>query len=1414
MYITLSDVSDVSIVSTNDGWNVNITVTKCGYYLKYPWGSDHAWTWSSALTDCGGGVYACTGPYNGTTYDYGRRNSDGGAGGATAVTGATTVNSPSTDDKCVFELTYSTGALKITRCNQVNNGNHVYFDNSVSGFTGNLYLVIGHDKPTAYSKVYALTRVTGTNLYHVDLNSDTWDDVTYYAVIGSSSDASTLNGDYQWGSSSLSTKGTGGYTAAYTGNYDLNGTNSSYKTFLITTASAGNGKDMTITYQGSGYSDVQKFNASQAAKKRDTGTSYSDVEGLWPATLKLRGSYMKNATDTARSTITSTTSEDGDGNKTYGAIRTGEITHTYESLSSSYHFEGWGTGSTPSNTDASYSYNITSATTTYAFFSKLYTLTYAVKGDYSTSTVTCYSVADFSGATTSGSSIPTGHLITIVATPAPGYEVKGWYSDASCTSAYSSGSGGVTIEDSNNTFKLASLNADTEVYPKFGPKTYTINLANMDADEAGTTSVTVTYNASTNMTSPISTPTKAHYEFGGYWTSENTGATLDNKLIDEDGNWIADVTGYTSNDGAGHPTWIHDYAISLYAKWTETPYTITMAVSPAGAGTTSPASTATGKLVTESGDITATPAAGYKFKEWQFSKTDEAYDVWCADGYSSTDATIHIKAQHNGTLTAVFEERYSLVGSLQDDSGNGGMPGWKDYTKTFTVNSSSPVDLTRTCTLQANKTYKLQVHDLATSTNLGRSGCDPVCVLEENASLVMENSNNDVFLYTGGAGEYIFKITAVDGSGHPTLTVLRPHQLHMGHVYAGIDNTSATNSGDTGGTLTATISASSVSNGDWFNYGSDIAYTATPATGYTAKWYTNDGYSSEFPEQPANSWTDYNVTHDENVYVRFTEKSTSVTLGKTGKGTITVGGSDFTWDEATTCGVTTTRALVATAATGYTFTSWSLSADPDFQLDDKSGDDDNTVTLKGKGTGTAGTLTANFSAKTYSVKLNNDHDGGDLTDGSATATYDATSLDVSSHAAFSGWNLLGYWNGPGVKVANADGSLIANVDGYTDSEGKWIKDAGETVNLYAHWSRTYTINENGGTTPGSVTVTYNSADATVTAPVWSGYTLERVYAETGCTNKLMEANGHLIDYDGYVSDSKWTKKDDATLYAKWVKVIYRTGDKTDGDTHHPAAGGSVESYSGSAIPVTIEYRMKVDEIGKWYTLCLPFDVEAVRVWDGEDGRYYDLVPYYRSGDKYYNGHYVIRTPDFKTDGVDSIAISRFGEWVDPTSSAFTPVANTPYTIQWPNLYFENRYVSFFGTSISSWPSTMTPGEAPTDNTVVNVYGNTTMVSGQVPGAYMLDNDYGVGAWLRLEEEEEEEEEGGRTIPPFECYIRASDAATPLYVAIRPGMTIVDTPTGWDAISNPAEKATKVLIDGQLYIYRDGQMYTVQGTLVK
>ena len=842
MYITVSEISDVTFTSTGSGWNVNISASTSSYFLKYPWGKDYAWTWSAPLTDFGGGKYGCTGPYNGTTYDYGRRGYDGGAGGATALTGATTVNSPSKGDKCVFELTYSTGALQITRCKKVNNGNHVYFDNSVSGFTGNLYLVIGHDKPTAFSKAYALTRVTGTNLYHVDLNSDTWDDATYYAVIGSSSTISSS--DNSWGSSSLSTKGTGGYTAAYTGNYDLDGTSSSYKSFLITTASSGNNKTMSIGYYN-GHANLPKVNATQGAKWRDTGTSYSITTGTWPATLKLRGSYMNDATDTARSTITSTASTDGSANKTYSVIKSGEVTHSYTSISSSYYFEGWGTGTTPSVTTASHTYTITSATTTYAFFSKKYALTFLPKGTYGTSTVTA-EVTNYVSVS-SGNSIPTGHSITVTATPATGYKLidsQAWFSDAECTESLSNGT--------STTYSISSLNAASGVYAKFEPISYSLSyeLDGGNVESANPTNYNIESSAIT-----LNNPTKTGYTFAG-WTGTDLGGATTTVTI---------ASGSTGDR-------------SYTATWTEDMHDVTVNAQTGGTvsyngGAASSSCTARAGIATASANIVATANAGYYFVGWQLP--DGTITKASESAYNGSTSTYTINATADAkTVTALFNVRYALLGS-QDADGEptSGMPGWNEVNEApFTYSDGT---YTKSVSLTVpNVNYKFRVVDRR-GTSHKSYGLASKAVIAADANFHdlyydTDETTQDVQLATAGRGTYTLTVQT-NGSGHPQVKITNQpsYQVHFGKAAFTIDGV---NEGDLGGTVTVSDGTNTYADGKYIASGETVTVTASDVEGYTfVGWFANDSYSYEFGDKEnPHSWT---VSEAVNAYAKFVENT-------------------------------------------------------------------------------------------------------------------------------------------------------------------------------------------------------------------------------------------------------------------------------------------------------------------------------------------------------------------------------------------------------------------------------------------------------------------------------------------------------------------------------------------------------------
>jgi hypothetical protein len=959
----------------------------------------------------------------------------------------------------------------------------------------------------------------------------------------------------------------------------------------------------------------------------------------------------------------------------------------------------------------------------------------------------------------------------------------------------------------------------TTLYAKWTARNYTVNLE----DPPTTTPITVTFDAALSAIIP---PTKMYYTFDGYWTdNDDTGATLDKQLIDEDGNWKKSISPYTGTNG-DNATWIYPNGKSLYAKWDEDLHDVTIAVYPADAGVVQVSGETVSSVsdvgyVTHSPVLTAVPTnAAWVFKEWQVT-SNAHLDL---EHYSRTGTAMKITATGDEqTLTAVFEPRYVLVGSIWNDgSGNpsGGMPGWmsQGYGADFTFNSftalgtgeGTGVDLSCSRDLLENTTYKFQIYDRKDGNYGYRPLGDGTAIfLGDGDSFLFDDQNMDVWVAAVGAGKYTFRITNItlsDGHYYPTVTIERPHQLHMGHVHAEIDNTSATTSGDTGGTLSATIGESPISNDGWYSYGADIAYTASPATGYTAKWYTDNTYSSEFPEQPANSWTDYNVTHDENVYVRFTEKSTSVTLANDGNGHVTIGGNTET---STTCGVTTTRELTAVPNDGYMFSSWTKTSGDDITISSTS---TNPTTLRGQGAGaTSGqTVTANFAYRWALI--------------AESAGWGESEFIIENITTDGSGDVVGYVE---ISLAANTNYQFTMKDLLTSDIYKNNNTAVQymTYTIHTDWGfdKTYTFNC-GITTAGKGTYrfTWNVTDKTMTVTYPTSYQVNYGSSVGGSVTSVKDGDNNDVPNGGYVcsggrvtytaaanayytfvgwcnnetygtpfnTELSWTNSNVTETQNSFAKfkstnfVIYRSGDMAEDDR---AALDDVESYAGGTISEAIEFRMKVHTLDQWYSLCLPFTVNAVKVWDDEDNEYYDIEPYYRTavGEPLQGGYYIIRTPSSTTD----FPIANFDDWRDPTSpTGYVPAKNTPYIIQWHMDYFSGKYISFFGATGQEIDDEFTAGTAPSADNVVNIYGNNAMVSGSVAGAYMLEPDYGSdGAWLRLEDAS-----ASRTVLPFECYILASVPTRTRYRVIRPGMPTDDTPTGWDDVVN-TEPRTDIMV---------------------
>lgn len=966
---------------------------------------------------------------------------------------------------------------------------------------------------------------------------------------------------------------------------------------------------------------------------------------------------------------------------------------------------------------------------------------------------------------TSGIAASTGNIAVASLPTKTGYTFNGFWTLGEIEVINENGEWKTNVSGYTDNSGNWICSAASTLYAHWTPKPYTVGLDNREADpeHGGTASVNVTYDATTGLTSDITLPQKEHYTFGGYFTEVGGVGT---QLINADGAWIADVSGYTS----ASKQWIYAGDITLYAKWDEDLHDVTIAVSPAEAGVVQVSGETISSVsnvgyATHSPEMTAVPAnAAWVFKEWRVSDDTKLHlDV---RNYSQFGETMEITATDNGqTLTAFFERRYGLIGSLNEEGDpDGGMPNkngetWgversADYEADFEVigftalgaGDGTGVDLQCTRYLLANKQYKFQVVDRST---IGR---DRFC-LAENGSAVLEPGNSvtltykekvnaNVLLNTEGEGYYTFKITNIsnDGNYYPTLTVIRPQQVNFGQKYQDIDG--ALYKGTTGGSVVVAKTAGGVlTTGDWVTYNTSVTHTATATSpGYTfAGWWSSDAFEGDAFSN-TNPMT-YAVTSGDNAYAKFVETSTSVTLANDGHGKVQIGEEDAT---STTCGVTTTRELTAVPNEGYKFSSWSKSGD-DIELSSTS---TNPTTLTGLGAGVSSgqEVRANFIER-WIVQP----EVGEW--GYAYFTIE--------HIEEVGGKTIGY----------VDITLKANTN-YQFS----VVDRDGDVKYKNGFDQVYYMT-NG-----------NSHN-------WGFATDKSFYC--GITT----AGAGVYRFTWNITDKKMT-----VTYPNFV--IYRTGDKADDPR---AQNTDVESYDGGTISQAIEFRMRVNRLDQWYTLCLPFTVTAVKVWDEEDGQYYDIVPYYRTGDKYYTGHYIIRTPVSTTD----FAIENFDSrdrWVDPSSAVgYLPSANTPYIIQWHtdgDNYFLNKYISFFGTAGQIIPTAMDKGSYASSDETVNIYGNNSMTTGTVRDAYLLDPYYGPdGAWMR------EEIGTDRSVLPFECFILANPTTTAKYRVLRRDMAD-DTPTGLDTLSKTEDTVSKVLINNRIYIIRGGKMYTIQGTFVK
>ena len=745
-----------------------------------------------------------------------------------------------------------------------------------------------------------------------------------------------------------------------------------------------------------------------------------------------------------------------------------------------------------------------------------YTVTYGVGTSYtSLGSISAYNNTTSAAVGASPASVRSGHNVTFTASPNTGYEVAGFYSDASCTSSLQSG---------NTTTYTTDIDDDVDVYVKFQPITYTLTW------------------------SPSSAPTGCTY------TTKPTTGTYGNTVTMV----ITPSTGYTvsvsARDASSNVVTISNPSTNTYT-FTQPASAVTVTVSTSQImstlstschydvgtpGYAIPTKSVSSIGVATTATVTATAAGtGYTFAGWTLTNCTRT------DGGGATANPITVRANGDGaaaTVQANYTEDLSSPYTIKGGTnltGNDWSTAYDMVKKTghstesvayYTFNISSTNSGS-----DANKdSFGFKIINGSDWYGLAADGVSYWWTSSTTANKTLSTSGKNIQICANVAGPYEVKID-YSTPASPTVTVTFPTSYTLTYSIGSVNGTSGSIS-----TSPTTASGSKVLSGN------TVTLTGpAPKTGYSWKgWYTNAA-GTEGKIADTDRAITVTMNADKTLYACYTENQYNVAVSAGAGGSVSPTGTVAVKQ-------VTGTSLTATPSAGYSFNNWTISGGG------ITPNSSSTSPQTFKATTTGGTIRANFSEvmRTVTVAVNNSYLGSVSTTsltsvGPATASAEVTATPVAG-ATFSGWTLPS-----GTSAASTYTSSSNPIKINATAADKTI-----TAN-FTETKHTVSMSTADGSkgTVGAASASVGQITAVqITAEPKSGYMFDK-WVKVGGSGTVTyytgPGNGQLTDASGEEKETTYIcVNGDVTLQATWAPdrssgyVVYygNDGKNADGGT--------------------------------------------------------------------------------------------------------------------------------------------------------------------------------------------------------------------------------------------------------------------------